>query len=227
MVKFGKILLLVLVCILLGLIGFPQSSSKKMLQDLNIYLVIGQSNMAGRAPMEQIDLDTLQNVYLFTGDSINPWEPAANPLNKYSTIRKELTEQKMGPAYNFAKVLHNTSPSKKIGLVVNCRGGTSIDLWMPGTKFFNDAVTRTKIAQQHGKLFGIIWHQGESDVKNYKLYMKKITTLISAFRKEFNAPNLPFVAGQLSEDKKPRINFNKMIVNLPDSLSNTIVVYPF
>jgi hypothetical protein len=198
--------------------------SENELGNLRIYLVIGQSNMAGRAPMEGKDLDTLVNVYLYTGDSIKIWEPAANPLNKYSSIRKELSKQKTGPAYHFARLLQDACPPERIGLVVNCQGGTSIDLWMPGTKFFNEAVSRTRIALKYGKLEGIIWHQGESDVKNYKLYLPKISLLISALRKEFNAPDLPFVAGQLSEDKKPRIEFNKMIVNLPDLLKNTLVV---
>ncbi len=35
--------------------------------NLQIYLLIGQSNMAGRAEIEQQDKDTLENVFLFTG----------------------------------------------------------------------------------------------------------------------------------------------------------------
>lgn len=62
----------------------PDEDTPKM----EIYLLIGQSNMAGRAEIEQQDKDTLKNVFLLTGIDGNEWEPAANPLNKYSTIRR-------------------------------------------------------------------------------------------------------------------------------------------
>ena len=51
---------------------------------LDVYLCIGQSNMAGRATLVSEVLDTLQNVYLLNGDG--DFEPAVNPLNRYSTI---------------------------------------------------------------------------------------------------------------------------------------------
>src|SRR5699024_11694824 len=72
---------------------------------------IGQSNRAGRGFIEQPQKDTLKNVYLFTGDG---WEPAANPLNKYSTVRKALSIQKLGPGYGFAKKLEQCT-GREIG----------------------------------------------------------------------------------------------------------------
>src|SRR5690625_3086163 len=66
----------------------------------DLYLLMGQSNMSGRAPVRTAEEDTLDNVILFTRDG---WEKAANPLNKYSTVRKSLAMQKLGPGYSFAK----------------------------------------------------------------------------------------------------------------------------
>jgi hypothetical protein len=192
--------------------------------NLRIYLLIGQSNMAGRAPVELQDLDTLERVFLYTGQDSFPWEPAANPLNKYSTIRKELNLQKLGPGYTFAKMMAADQPGKKIGLVVNARGGTSISEWMPGTKFYNEAVSRIRATMKYGELAGIIWHQGESDVKDCNTYPAKLVQLVTALRAEFGNPELPFIAGQLSEDKPERVVFNKMITTIPDALPHSAIV---
>ena len=186
---------------------------------MDIYLLIGQSNMAGRASIEEEDKDTLDNVFLFTGDPKGYWEKAANPLNKYSSIRKGLDMQKLGPAYTFAKTMA-TKTQKPVGLVVNAKGGTNIKLWLPGTEFYDEAVKRTKEAMKYGTLKGIVWHQGESNVSNYEEYPAQITTLIKALRSEFKQADLPFVVGQLSEDKEARKNFNQMLLTLPEKITN-------
>jgi hypothetical protein len=179
--------------------------------------------MAGRAPMKDKDKDTLKNVYLFTNDVNNQWEKAANPLNKYSTVRKKIELQKLNPAYSFAQKMASKS-KHPIGLVVNAKGGTKIELWAPGSEFYKQAVSRTKEAMKNGKLKGILWHQGEANSSKYQQYMPQITTLIKALREEFNQPDLPFVAGQLSEDKEARINFNLMLLTLAQEINHVAVV---
>ncbi|MCX6267343.1 MAG: sialate O-acetylesterase [Bacteroidetes bacterium] len=197
----------------------PQTSG------LDIYLLIGQSNMAGRAQILAPDFDTLWGAFLFTGDSASPWEPAVNPLNKYSTIRRELSIQQLSPGYYFAKSLMSGDHGKRIGLVVNARGGTSIDLWGPGTTYFNDAITRTRQAMPFGSLKAILWHQGESDVKyNQKEYPEKITVLINALRNELQSPSLPFIAGEVAEEKPKRAEFNVLLKETLARIPNTAVV---
>jgi hypothetical protein len=193
-------------------------------KELHIYLLIGQSNMAGRAEISGSDADTLENVFLFAGNPEKQWEKAANPLNKYSTIRKDLSMQKLGPGYHFAKKMLEFDEENSIGLVVNAKGGTSISAWEPGSHFYNEAIKRTKEAMKYGTLKGILWHQGESDASRSDTYLPKITNLIQAFRIDFNSHDLPVVVGQLSENKPQRINFNKMILKLPLSLENVGVV---
>jgi hypothetical protein len=195
-----------------GFSGYADSPKEKN-RKMDIYLLIGQSNMAGRAPIEDVDKDTLENVFLFAGNDSVIWEKAANPLNKFSSIRKEMSMQRLGPGYTFAKEMARES-KRPIGLVVNAKGGTAIELWVPGTQFYNEAVERTKQALKYGKLKGILWHQGESNVSNYDAYMPRLLALITALRSDFNQPHLPFVACQLSDDREARIKFNKMIVTL-------------
>ena len=66
-----------------------------------LFLLIGQSNMAGRAPIDKGDEKPIKNTFLL--DSQGKWQPAANPLNQFSTIRKGLGMQKMSIGYGFAK----------------------------------------------------------------------------------------------------------------------------
>jgi hypothetical protein len=191
---------------------------------LELFLVIGQSNMAGRAEIELQDRDSLERVFLFTGLDGWEWERAANPLNKYSTVRKDLAMQKMGPGYTFARKMAEAMADKQIGLVVNARGGSAIAEWMPGTWLYSEAVKRTKMAMKNGTLKGIIWHQGSSDASRSDIYSEKIALLINSLRGDFNLPDLPFIAGQLSEDKPERKIFNQMILTLPEKVKRTAVV---
>ncbi len=190
-------------------------------KNLEIYLLIGQSNMAGRAEIEPQDRDSLNHVWLFTGTGGKEWEKAANPLNKYSTVRKELSMQKLGPGYSFARKMADASPGREIGLVVNARGGTALSEWMPGENLYNEAVKRAKAAMKYGTLKGIVWHQGESDVSKSDIYLGKLTLMIEKLRSELGNSALPFVAGQLSEARPERKVFNQMILLLPQKVAKT------
>jgi hypothetical protein len=176
--------------------------------------------MAGRAEIAGRDLDTLKNVFIYTGIPGKEWENAANPLNKYSTIRKKMSMQRLGPGYHFAKKMAKKSRKHSIGLVVNAKGGTKISQWKSGTEFYNEALKRTKEAIKYGTLKGILWHQGEGDASRYDEYTPEIIDLIESFREDLNSPDLPFIVGQLSEDKPHRVNFNEMIIQLPSIIKN-------
>ncbi|MFV0265846.1 MAG: sialate O-acetylesterase, partial [Draconibacterium sp.] len=197
--------------------------SKNQVKKLDTYLLIGQSNMAGRAAFDENCTDTLTNVFLFVGNPDHEWEGAAVPMNKYSTVRKEIAMQKLNMGYSFAKTMHESDPCNHIGLVVIARGGTSIDLWMPGQELYNEAVKRAKAAMEYGNLKGILWHQGESDASKQQ-YMPKLLELVRSLRTDLGNAELPFVAGQLSKDKSARKNFNDMILTLPANLTNAAVV---
>ena len=199
--------------------------SRNDIQKLDIYLVIGQSNMAGRAEIRDEDSESLEGVYLFTGHDSLAWTVAKNPLNLYSTVRKKVEMQRLGPAYAFARSVKAAKPDKEIGLVVNALGGTKIVQWLPGTRLYTEAIKRTREALQYGELKGVIWHQGESDCDPIRvpLYLGRIEILINAIREEFEIPNLPFIAGQVFENEK-RHAFNEMLMLLPGFIKNTAVV---
>lgn len=189
---------------------------------LHIYLLIGQSNMAGRAAFSKDDAEPIPHCYLLNGS--DQWEAAKNPLNRYSTIRKDLKFQKMSPGYTFAKTMLEKQKGITIGLVANAKGGTKIAQWGKGTEFYTEAVKRVKEAQKTGTLKGILWHQGEGDSRRSSTYLKSLEKLISDLRKDLDVPQLPFIAGQVFYDSKNKPNtkkINKQISKLPATVAFT------
>ncbi|TXD53273.1 MULTISPECIES: sialate O-acetylesterase [unclassified Polaribacter] len=197
------------------LLSFNKTMSQNTFSDLEIFLCIGQSNMAGRASIEAQDTGLLEDVYLLNASA--NWEQAENPLNQFSTIRGGLSMQKLGPSWEFGKTLQ--SYGKRVGLVVNAKGGSSISQWAEGTTFFNQAVARALAAQTAGgTIKGIIWHQGESDQGNTN-YAADFTAMILALRKALSIPDLPVIAGQIRKWQGKK-NINTIISKLKNTISN-------
>lgn len=189
---------------------------------MDLYLLIGQSNMAGRSAIGPAQEDTLNHVYLFTG---NGWERAANPLNKYSTVRYSLSMQKLGPGYSFAKKLAECT-GKKIGLIVNARGGTNIASWQKGytgahdVDLYEKTLSQIKKAEKYGKLKAIIWHQGENDQYAAASYMPLLKRLVASLRKDLHQ-NVFFLAGELGWWMDKHDAMNKVIGQIPSQIKNT------
>ena len=167
-------------------------------KDFDIYLLIGQSNMAGRGLLEKNDtIDAIDGVWLLNADGVP--EPAVAPLNKYSTIRKELSLQGYNPGCEFGKIMHQETGCQ-ILLVVNARGGSHIAEWQPDNSngYFKEAVNRTQEARRFGTLKGILWNQGETDVQKKTWdYPEKFCRMISTLRKELEDDDVPVVIGQV------------------------------
>ena len=184
-------------------------------EKLHAYLLIGQSNMAGRAPFTEAESGAVEGAYLLNGE--DEWEPAKNPLNRHSTIRKGLGMQKMNPGYGFSKTMLKETKGISIGLVVNAKGGTRIEQWKKGTQFYKEAVRRAKVAQKTGIIRGILWHQGESNNGNPEGYLDQLKTLVVDLRRDLGVADLPFIAGQINS--APAIN--DQIAKLPETLPAT------
>lgn len=195
-------------------------------RDMDIFLCIGQSNMAGRAPLTPQVLDTLQGVWLL--NAFGEFEPAVNPMNRYSNIRKELSMQRLGPVYSFAQKMHSLS-HRPIGLIVNARGGSSINSWLKNSPdgYYDATLQRVREALRYGgRLCAVIWHQGEADCAYPETYKLKLVQLISDLREDLDCPDLPVVVGEISRwnwTKRPEGTepFNQMISQIGQCLLNT------
>lgn len=185
---------------------------------LHIYLLIGQSNMSGRAPIEMEDQAPLEDCYLLNGQ--DQWELAKHPYNAHSTIRKALNVQKLNPGYTFAKTMLAKNPDTPIGLVVNAKGGSKIEEWKKGARFYNEILRRAKVAQAGGEIKGILWHQGESNAGKPEIYLDQLKELVGDLRNDLGMAELPFVAGQIN-GKEP---INDQLAKLPEVVPHTACV---
>jgi hypothetical protein len=181
----------------------------------DVFLLIGQSNMAGRGALTARDTLPMENVLLLDPQGVP--EQASNPLNKHSSIRKSLDIQRMGPGYSFARTLSRRT-GRKVLMVVNARGGTTIEEWAPGSQFYRQAVLRAVQAMRHGELKAILWHQGEGNSSDPSQYMDSLMALVSSIRKDLNAPDLPFIAGEIADWHRNAGKFNPVINTITDRI---------
>lgn len=144
------------------------------------------------------------------------WVPAVDPLHfdKPGIVG-------VGLGRSFAVQLTAGDPDIIVGLIPCAVGGSPIDSWKPGEYYrptkshpWDDAIRRTKIALKHGDLKGILWHQGESDSKQglSVTYENKLHDLVKRFRKELDAPDAPFIAGQMG--RFPGVPWNEFKVEV-------------
>lgn len=189
----------------------------------HLYLLIGQSNMAGRGPADAESKQIDPRIVML--DSLSNWVPATDPVHfdKPAMVG-------VGPAISFAKEMLQSNSKIKIGLIPCAWGGSPIKVWEPGATYLNahpydDAIKRTTVAMQRGVLKGVLWHQGESDNDSARapLYINKLQQLVNRLRDDLHQPKLPFVAGEIGYFNKADF-INKEINKLPRQLNETAVV---
>lgn len=194
--------------------------------DFHIYLVMGQSNMAGRGKVEGKFIEK-HHSHLWMMDKEGKWVQAKHPVHF-----DKPTIVGVGPALSFGIKIAKSHRDKKIGLVPTAVGGTSIQHWKPGaydvntkTHPWDDAVVQIRKAMKSGVVKGVIWHQGESDAAPEKSahYLDDLAELIARIRVLTGDPELPFVAGQLGHYKEPYQNINRVLENLPAAIECTAV----
>lgn len=94
-----------------------------------------------------------------------------------------------------------------VGLIPCADGGTDIDDWAKGGVLYDHAVLMTKLAMRSSDLCGILWHQGESDCfsdSKAKEHKEKFIQMMTAFRKDIGAENIPLIIGELSNEYTDR-----------------------
>jgi len=168
----------------------------------DLYLLIGQSNMAGRGAIEA--QDTTIHPQVFTLNKNNKWIPAQDPIH----FDKKVAGVGLGRTFGIEMAKANSGAI--IGLIPCAVGGSPIDAWKPGgyhqqtkTHPWDDMEKRLKTALKSGTLKGILWHQGESDSNPEKCneYETKLEDLVKQLRILVGNPEVPFVAGELGRFK--------------------------
>lgn len=202
--------------------GTGKKFAKSDSRGYDVYLLIGQSNMAGRGKMLPEDtLKVLKGVYLL-GPEDKP-VPAKNPLNQYSTIRKDIKIQQICPGTAFCQEMYKYN-GRKILIVMNARGGSALNEWVEGTEFFSEAVRRCREGMKYGTLKGILWHQGCADSSKSKrdTYLKRLAPMVNALRRDLGVgEEVPFIAGELAYWRRSSAAFNEMLHGITDAVPNS------
>lgn len=158
---------------------------------IHSFLLIGQSNMAGRGDIaEAPEMDTSHIKILRNGR----WQGMFRPVNADRSFSgfclAESFAERYAQKYNV-----------DVGLICCADGGTTLDQWQPGSLLFDHAVYQARLAQRTSTIAGVLWHQGESDCLDalYPQYREKMARIIHCLRKELALENVPFLLGGLGD----------------------------
>lgn len=198
-------------------------------QNVWVFILAGQSNMAGRGIVEP--QDTVANKRILSINKNGQLIMAKEPLHFYEP---NLTGLDCG--YSFGRtMIKNLPDSISILLLPSAVGGSSISQWLGDSlfrnvKLFSNFLAKVEIGKQYGTIKGILWHQGESDAneKNIPHYSERLSILFTRFRKATGNDNLPILLGELGSFSKNKDGFeliNKAIHNYSAQDANTAVIF--
>lgn len=203
---------------------------------LDLFLLIGQSNMKGRGFMPAEPKRDPRLVMMSLKD--DEWYLARHPLHLTGDPRTfdGADNAGVGPGLAFAEAIAAASPNTRVGLVPCAVGGSAIALWQKGARLHENAVRRAKLAMHAGapvpaRIRGALWLQGEADATDERIgvYEEKLHALVRDLRAELGEPELPFVActiGEMSPDGAGRrkADLNAILLRLPDRVPRTACV---
>ncbi|HET7712570.1 MAG TPA: sialate O-acetylesterase, partial [Thermoanaerobaculia bacterium] len=165
---------------------------------LDLFLLAGQSNMAGRGVVEAEDRVPNPRVWMLNRSA--EWAPAVDPLHFDKPIAG------VGPGRSFGLAIAAANPAVRVGLVPVAVGGSPIATWRPGvihtqtgTKPYDDALNRVRAAKRMGEFRAVLWHQGESDAtaESAPSYESNLRSVIERLRSDLGSPAIPVLIGQL------------------------------
>ncbi|MSU69390.1 MAG: sialate O-acetylesterase [Opitutaceae bacterium] len=185
---------------------------------MKLFLLIGQSNMAGRGKIEEQDKVPHPRVFILT--KALTWVPAVDPLHYDLPSRVGV-----GLASTFARVVAEAEPRQMVGLIPAAFGGSALDEWKPGGKHYSNAVARAREAMKRGQLVGILWHQGESDgsAEQIAIYAERFRTMITQLRKDLDA-DVPVLVGELGRFRPANAPLNVVLATLSKTVSRCVFV---
>lgn len=163
------------------------------------FLMIGQSNMAGRGFLKDVPSIHDEKIKMLRNGR---WQMMAEPINFDRSTSGVSLAATFASAW---RLFHNQEDD--IALIPCADGGTSLDDWSVEGPLFQNALFQAKAAQKISTLSGILWHQGESDSygQKHQSYIEKFSLIIKTLRKELNVPDIPLIIGGLGDFLKDGI----------------------
>ncbi len=188
---------------------------------IHSFLLIGQSNMAGRGFLNEAPrIDSSRIKTLRNGR----WQPMYRPVNAdRSFAGSNLAER-------FAE-LYAQKHGVDVGLIACADGGTSLEQWKPGGLLYDHAVCQARLASRTSTIAGVLWHQGEADCtpKYFTTYRERLTHMLTSLRRDLALDDVPVLLGGLGDflahlESVPEIQRHHPRVN--EALQETAAVLP-
>lgn len=200
-------------------------------EQLDLYLLMGQSNMKGRGAMPEIPHSNARIISMHL--RTDGWFVARHPLHLTGnpTTFEGHDNAGVGPGLTFAETLADAYPKSRIGLIPCAVGGSSINRWTKGQPLYENAIRRAKLAREAGpegktRIRGAIWLQGEADARPERIeaYPEKLAQMIKSLRADLGIENLPFIVSTIGEMRTPpdlQQQMNLILLDLPNHVENT------
>lgn len=168
---------------------------------MDIFLLMGQSNMAGRGLLEDVEPVRDERIRVFRDDR---WDLAEEPLHH------DRPTAGVGLAMSFARFVLDADPGTDIGLVPRAVGSTPLERWMPGADLYEGAMAAAETVARDGAIQAVLWHQGEHDSKaetDASSYSRRFSSMVTTLRERLDAPSLPVILGELGNYLSTRPDF--------------------
>ena len=158
---------------------------------IHSFLLIGQSNMAGRGFAHEVERIRNKDVLVLRNGR---WLPMYVPVNPDRSFAGVNLAESFADKYAREKQV-------QVGLIPCADGGTCLDQWVEGGLLFDHACYMAKLATRTSTIAGVLWHQGESDCMEhrYPFYEMKCAAIMEAFRRELDLYDVPFLLGGLGD----------------------------
>ena len=158
---------------------------------IHSFLLIGQSNMAGRGYPADVEPLSNDNIAVLRNGR---WWPRYVPVNPDRVTAGVNLAESFADRYEREKGV-------KVGLIPCADGGTNIDQWKVGGVLFDHACYMAELASRSSTIAGVLWHQGESDCADgrYQVYGEKLAIVMDTLRKRLGLHDVPFLLGGLGD----------------------------
>lgn len=163
---------------------------------IHSFLLIGQSNMAGRGFVNEVSPIENENVHVMRNGR---WMFLYSPVNPDRPFSGICLAESFADAYSKERGV-------EVGLIPCADGGTRLDQWAPGSLLYDNAVYMARLAMRTSTIAGVLWHQGESDCGDgaYQKYEEKFLNIMNSFRRDLGLYDVPFILGGLGDFLKNR-----------------------
>jgi hypothetical protein len=207
-------------------VEYPQQIPAK--ENLWVFILAGQSNMAGRGLVEP--QDTIPNPRVLSINEKGEIIIAKSPLHFNEPVRTGLD---LG--HRFGNVIAEHLPdSISVLIVPTAVGATPISFWLEdrerrGIRLLTNFREKTELAKSVGTIKAILWHQGEGDSneRGIPLYKGRMTELFTKFREFAGDNELPIVLGELGlhdKNAQNRSRINEIIYDYAASDTRSAVI---